>query len=239
MSDFGPLTRQPSLATRVSDELQEAIASGRFRAGERLPSERDMSERFGVSRTVIREAIRTLYAKGVLEVSEGRGTQIATVSASRVTEALEVYLRGAQSQDLLRPEHIAEVRETLETRLVELACSRATDDDIAAITAAHERMAAARDPETAATHDAEFHRLLARSTHNALMLTLIESINATMKAIRSTSLSVEGRLPVALDEHAAILDAVRARDAEAARRAMRHHLDGSERFYDAGAEASS
>jgi len=239
MSDFGPLTRQPSLATRVSDELQEAIAAGRFRAGERLPSEREMSERFGVSRTVIREAIRTLYAKGVLEVSEGRGTQIATVSARRVTEALEVYLRGAQSQDLLRPEHIAEVRETLETRLVELACARATDDDLAAITAAHERMAAARDPETAATHDAEFHRLLARSTHNALMLTLIESINATMKAIRSTSLSIEGRLPVALAEHAAILDAVRARDPEAARRAMSHHLDGSERFYDAGAEASS
>lgn len=239
MGDFGPLTRQPSLSTRVSDELLEAIASGRFRPGERLPSEREMSDRFGVSRTVIREAIRSLSAKGVLEMSEGRGTQIATVSSTRVTEALELYLRGAQSQELLRPEHIAEVRETLETRLVELACERATEEDLEAITAEHERMATSRDPQAAAAHDAEFHRLLARSTHNALFLTLIESINATMKAIRSTSLSLEGRLPVALKEHAAILDAVRARDPEAARLAMRRHLDGSQRFYGDGAGLES
>ena len=238
MSQFTPLMRPPSLAERVTEELLEAIAAGRFRPGERLPSERDMSEQFGVSRTVIREAVRTLHAKGVLEITNGRGAQIATVSSSRVTEALELYLRGAQSEELIRPLHIAEVRATLEIRLVELACERATDDDIAAIAREHEAMGRAADAETAARHDAEFHRLLARATHNALFLTLIESINATMRTIRVNSLLVEGRLSVAMEEHGAILAALQARDPDASRSAMQYHLDDSQKFYGAGAEAT-
>ncbi len=239
MAEFVPLMRQPSLAVRVTEELLEAIAAGRFRPGERLPSERDMSDQFGVSRTVIREAVRGLHAKGVLEITTGKGVQIATVSSSRVTEALELYLRGAQSQEIIKPVHIAEVRETLETRLVEIACERATADDLAAIEREHELMSAAVDPETAARHDAEFHRLLAVATHNALYLTLVESINATMRTIRANSFTVEGRLAVALEEHEAVLNAVRARDAAASREAMQRHLDDSQKFYGRGSGATS
>ncbi len=234
MGEFAALSRQPTLSTRVTEQLLDAIATGRFRPGDRLPSERDLSEQFGVSRTVIREALRLLDAKGVLELSSGRGMQIAKVSSTRVTEAFEVYLRGAQSQDLIQPLHIAEIRETLETKLVELACLRAEDADLEAIGAELDLMAASPDAETAARHDAEFHRLLAVATHNALFVTLIESINTTMRTIRTNSLLVEGRLELALAEHTAILEALRSRDPRATRAAMQHHLDDSLNYYDSG-----
>lgn len=239
MADFVTLKRQPPLSARVTEEMLEAIASGRFKPGERLPSEREMGDQFGVSRSVIREAVRSLHAKGVLDVSPGRGARISEVSSSRVTEALELYLRGAQSQEILLPAHIAEVRETLETRFVEIACERATDEDIEEITWAHERLSRATDPEMAAIHDAEFHRRLAVATHNALYLTLIESINATMRTIRINSFRVEGRLERAIEEHDAVLKAVQARRAVASRAAMQHHLLDSQMFYGINAEAAS
>lgn len=237
MGEFDTLPRQPSLASLVTEELLDAIASGRFKPGDRLPTERDLSAQFGVSRTVIREAVRTLEARGVLEIANGRGARVATVSSTRVTEAFEVYLRGAQSQDLIQPEHIAEIRETLETKLVELASSRATEDDLEACARELELMAGAPDAGTAARHDAEFHRLLAVATHNALYVTLIESINTTMRGIRATSLALPGRLETALDEHASVLAALRDRDAAAARAAMQYHLDDSCNYYSAPEEA--
>lgn len=239
VADFVTLKRQPPLAVRVAEEMLEAIGSGQFRPGEQLPSERELGLQFGVSRTVIREAVRSLHAKGVLDVSPGRGAHVSEVSSSRVTEALELYLRGAQSQEILLPAHIAEVRETLETRLVEIACERATDEDLAALAREHDLLAKATDPETAATHDAEFHRRLAVATHNALYLTLIESINAAMRTIRINSFKVEGRLAEALAEHEAVLNAVHARQAAASRAAMQYHLVDSQRFYGGNAGVGS
>jgi len=239
VAEFVTLKRQPLLSTRVTEEMLEAIVSGRFKPGDRLPSEREMGDEFGVSRSVIREAVRSLHAKGVVDVSPGRGARISEVSSSRVTEALELYLRGAQSQEILLPEHIAEVRETLETRLVEIACERASDEDIKGIMRTHERLSRATDPETAALHDAEFHRRLAVATHNALYLTLIESINATMRTIRVNSFKVEGRLATAIEEHDAVLKAVQARHAVASRAAMTRHLLDSKLFYGINPEATS
>lgn len=235
MSDFAAIRREPSLASRVTEELLEAIASGRLRPGDALSTERALSEQFGVSRTVIREAVRGLQAKGVLEITTGRGATVAAVSPTRVAETIELYVRGAQSQELITPADIAEIRSTLEMRLVELACERATDAELAAMAKEVDAMESAPTPEISAIHDEEFHRLLAVATHNALYVTLLSSINAAMKAIRVRSLYVEGRVAEAVAEHRAVLEAALSRDVAQARAAMREHLEDSRHFYNSPA----
>lgn len=231
MSDFAAISREPSLAERVTEELLEAIASGRLRPGDPLAAERAMGEQFGVSRTVIREAVRGLQAKGVLQVQAGRGVTVATVSSSHVAETIELYVRGAQSQELISPADIAEIRTTLELKLVELACLRATDEDLDAIEHELTLMRDSKTPERSAVHDAEFHRLIAVATHNALFVTLIGSINATMRTIRVRSLYVEGRTQHAAEQHRAVLDAIRSRDPQRAWNAMNDHLEDSRHYY--------
>ncbi|MGF3031688.1 FadR/GntR family transcriptional regulator, partial [Microbacterium alcoholitolerans] len=127
----------------MTESMLATIASGGFAPGDWLPSERELSDQFGVSRTVIREAVRGLEAKGVVEVRSGRGVRVAHVSSSRVSESLQLYLSGAQSQQLLGPPEISEVRATLELRLVELACEKATEADLDEIQASLTDMAAA------------------------------------------------------------------------------------------------
>lgn len=231
MIDFGAIRREPSLADRVTEELLEAIVSGKLRPGNALSTERAMGEQFGVSRTVIREAVRGLQAKGVLEVQAGRGATVATVSSSRVAEALEHYVRGAQSQELISPSDIAEIRSTLELKLVELACLRATNEDLDAIDHELTLMRESKTPELSAVHDAEFHRLIAAATHNALFVTLIGSINSTMRSIRVRSLQVEGRAEHAVEQHLAVLEAIRSRDPLKAWNAMNDHLEDSRHYY--------
>lgn len=231
MTEFAPLSRQPSLTSRVSEAVLDAIAQGQLKPGDRLPSERDLSEQFGVSRTVIRETVRSLEAKGVVEPVGARGLAVVAVPSSRVAEAFDLYLRGAQSQDILGPQDITEVRETIEVRLVRLAAERATDLELDAIASELDAMAAARSAAIAAVHDEGFHHLIAVATHNALFVTLLESINTALRQIRHSSLAQPGRLAEAVDEHGAVLDALRSRDPQAAEAAIRHHLDDSSRFY--------
>ena len=231
MSDFDRIPREPSLAERVTEEILEAIASGRLQPGDPLATERAMGEQFGVSRTVIREAVRGLQAKGLLDVQAGRGPTVGSVSSSRVAETIELYVRGAQSQALISPADIAEIRTMLELKLVELACLRATDEDLDAIAQELTLMRAAKTPEHSAIHDAEFHRLIAVATHNALFVTLIGSINATMRTIRVRSLYVEGRAEHAVEQHRSVLDAIRSRDPLKAWTAMNEHLEDSRHYY--------
>ncbi len=231
MTDFAPLNRAPSLASRVSDALLEAIASGQLRVGDRLPSERALSDQFGVSRTVIRETVRGLEAKGVLAPLGARGMVIAAVPSSRLVEAFDLYVRGAQSQELMGPEDLAEVRRTLELRLAALAAERATPDDLRAMTEALESMATAGPGLMAAQYDTEFHRAIARATHNPLYVTLNEALNGSLQTIRLTALSISERLTATIHEHRSILRAIQNGDAEGAANAMEEHLSVSRGFY--------
>lgn len=231
VAEFTQLRRGPSLASQVTQSMLASISSGRFGAGDWLPSERELSEQFGVSRTVIREAVRGLEAKGLIEVRSGRGARIAAVNSDQISESLALFVNGAQSQQLLGPSEISEVRETLELRLVELACERASDADVALIAESLDAMAASPRSEDAAHYDAEFHRRIALATHNALFVALLESLNMVMTPIRERSLAVDGRRQATLDEHSRVLDAIEKRDPAAARRSMVDHLEGSRSYY--------
>jgi len=202
--------------------MLETILSRRLQVGDRLPSERELGEQFNVSRTVIREAVRALVAKGVIEVRSGSGLRVAAVDAAAVSESMSLYLRGAT----LDFEKVHEVRALLEVHHAGAAAERATGDDIARLRAVHERMQReADDVESAARDDLEFHRLIALATQNELYLLLMDSIGSALIDIRRENLG-SGSTPTTLSQHEAVLDRIAARDPDGARIAMAAHLEG-------------
>src|SRR5712691_9711999 len=169
---FEQVTREPRLSDKVASMMLETILSKRLQVGDRLPSERELGEQFGVSRTVVREAVRALVAKGVIEVRSGSGLRVAAVDAAAVTESMSLFLRGGT----LDFEKVHEVRALLEVHIAGLAAERATNADITRLREVHERMEReVGDVESAARDDLEFHRAIASATQNDLYLLLLDS----------------------------------------------------------------
>jgi GntR family transcriptional repressor for pyruvate dehydrogenase complex len=224
---FAQVTREPRLSDKVADMMLETILSKRLHVGDRLPSERELGEQFGVSRTVVREAVRALVAKGIIEVRSGSGLRVAAVDASAVSESMSLFLRGGEFDF----EKVHEVRALLETHIAGLAAERATVEDVARLRAVHDRMMSeAADVDSAARDDLEFHRLIALATRNELYLVLMDSIGNALIDIRRENLG-SGSAPMTLEQHARILDRIAAHDPAGARAAMEAHLDGVARFW--------
>jgi GntR family transcriptional repressor for pyruvate dehydrogenase complex len=219
---FEQVAREPRLSDKVAEMMLNTILSKRLNVGDRLPSERELGEQFGVSRTVVREAVRELVAKGVIEVRSGSGLRVAAVNAAAVSESMSLFLRGGT----LDFEKVHEVRALIEVHIAGLAAERARDEDVAALEVVHERMQdESGDVEAAARDDLEFHRVIARATHNELYLVLLDSIGGSLIDIRRENLG-SGSAPATLEQHARLLDRISAHDAEGARKAMAAHLEG-------------
>jgi GntR family transcriptional repressor for pyruvate dehydrogenase complex len=219
---FVQVAREPRLSDKVADMMLETILSRKLHVGDKLPSERELGEQFGVSRTVVREAVRALVAKGVIEVRSGSGLRVAAVDAAAVRESMSLYLRGRA----LDFEKVHEVRALLEVHIAGVAAERATDQDLERMRAADERMRQqSKHVDAAALDDLEFHRAIARATQNDLYLLLLDSIGSALIDIRRENLG-SGSTPMTLGQHGAVLDRITARDPAGARAAMAAHLQG-------------
>jgi GntR family transcriptional repressor for pyruvate dehydrogenase complex len=214
--------------------MLESIISNQMAPGDVLPSERELSEQFGVSRTVIREAVRTLNARGLLDVRMGSGVRVATVDPKVVDDALQLFLWSSP----IGYDKVHEVREVLEVQAARLAATRATPADLEnmreSLRLMEETMA---DVERAARHDLEFHRHIARSTGNELILILHDSIGSALIDVRVKTLRKSPEIARAtVVAHTKILDAIAAHDPDAAAAAMQSHLSQVEGFQEASAE---
>jgi GntR family transcriptional repressor for pyruvate dehydrogenase complex len=209
----------------IAEKLLEAILSGDFEVGDALPSERELGVQFGVSRTVIREAIRSLSTKGVVEVQSGRGVQVLAIDAAPVTEAISLLLRGTPDVSFL---HIHEVRLMLETHVAGVAAERALPENIEELDGLLAFMGQFNSESGSASlvrkPDFEVHRAIARAAQNELYLVLLDSIAAVLFKIRTAILArFENPYPF-LDEHRAIVEGIKSHDATAASHAMEQHL---------------
>jgi GntR family transcriptional regulator, transcriptional repressor for pyruvate dehydrogenase complex len=201
--------------------MLDLILSNKLQVGDRLPSERELGEQFGVSRTVIREAVRGLATKGVIDVRTGSGLRVAAVESGAVSEMLGLYLRGRQ----INYDHVHDVRLLLEVHVAGLAATRATKDDIDQIAAVHAQMAREISDVDAATKlDLEFHRAIARATHNDLYLVLMDSIGDFLLDVRRSNLA-SGYGDKALAQHDDIVARITDHDREGAQEAMATHLE--------------
>jgi len=222
---FQPVQRTSTLAERVTTEIQEVIVNRRLQAGDRLPSERELAGQLGVSRTVVRDAIRSLIAKGLLEARPGSGTVVCGPSARSVVQSMALFLSCGSHR--VTAENLVEIRRVLEVAMAGLAAERRTSEDLAQMRDAVNRHLEAietGDLDQCAGADWSFHVALARATHNELFPLLLDSIADILIEVRRTALQVPGRPRLALGHHRAILKQVKAANVEGACQAMHSHL---------------
>jgi GntR family transcriptional repressor for pyruvate dehydrogenase complex len=228
---FSTVLREPRLSDKVADLIRDTIIQERMAAGERLPSERELGTQFGVSRTVIREAVRSLAAKGLVEATGGRGIRVAAPNSGAMAETLSLYLHGRP----LPYEKVHEVRSMIEIEVAGLAAKRKSAADLERLDLLIDALAEARDDhEAAAQADVEFHRALAEGTQNELYLIMLDSIRDLLLDNRRATMQIPGRTVKGARAHRRIYTAVAAGDADGARDAMRRHLEDSLRTWQRG-----
>lgn len=220
---FQPLERHSTLASRVTRQLENLILDNQLLPGARLPSERDLALEFGVSRTVVREAVRALVARNLLEVRPGSGTLVRRPSMESLARSMTLLLRVGQEQ--IDYDKVHEVRRLLEVEIAGLAAERRSDDDLARIQGLLDTAPATWDTaDHFARHDLTFHNALAQAAHNELFLFMLNSLSDIMLEVRRMAFKVPGLPEKALELHSAIVAAIRDGDAPRAQEAMHEDL---------------
>jgi GntR family transcriptional repressor for pyruvate dehydrogenase complex len=218
---------------RVAGQLRELIEAGSLRDGEQLPSERELAERLGVSRSTVREAVQFLGALGLVEIRHGLGTFVRA-EGDRAQLPSE-WLRWTQRHKV-HVHELLEVRRGLEALAAELAAESGAGEGLSGLEEALAAMEAALDgPDVPALVEADmaFHSGLAAASGNAALRHLTDSLGRELLRERGAIWNEPGRPERSLREHRAIYDAVRAGDPLAARAAVVEHLRSVERDVDA------
>lgn len=214
--------RAGRLYEQIVEQIEASILSGELNPGDKLPSERELAEQFGVSRTAVREAVKALTQKGLVVVHVGRGTFVTDGTSEVVRHSLGLMLKIGQEEG---SHYMVEIRELLEPEIAALAAARVTDENLAALREALVVMdGALGDTAAFIEADLDFHLGLAEGTQNPLVLLLVDALIDLLRDLRVRTSRAEGALARAQEHHKRILKAVEAGDPEAAREAMRRHL---------------
>ncbi len=224
----------PNLFSRVSvgriseiivEQIRFLMRQGQLKPGDRLPPERDLCERFGVSRVTVREALRTLESSGLVEIRVGaRGGAFVTVPCSdRVGEGLADLL----TLSVISAADLTEVRMILEAGIVPLVCERATEEDLADLERICERSEEAlKAGDYSMDLSLQFHIRVAQATHNPAVVMLIESFRGPLlMSLQQAREAAPEMGNLGAREHAQFIEAVRRRDPDAASTIMREHLE--------------
>jgi len=210
-------------------EHLEDLIFDRFQPGDTLPSEGELARTLGVSRLTLREATRSLQARGLLEISQGRRPTVAAPNGSLVGDFFQTSVRR-DPRALL---DLLEVRRALEVHIAALAAKRAGKGNIADMEMSINAMRAGGDhPEAFHAADVRFHENLAGASGNRLLVFLIEALADPLSESRLQSFAGHqargGTVEDVIQQHEAILDAIRSRNSKAAAQAMREHLQQTE-----------
>lgn len=225
-----PPTRTERLSDQVATQLQSLVLNNAIKPGEKLPSERELCELLGVSRTVVREAVRSLVVKGLLEVRQGGGTIVRAPDPALVSEMMSLMLRTSSGDVAFT--HVQEARRLLEVELAALAAERRSDVDLAQMQAQLAIMLEyAADAERWAEADVAFHAAIANATHNPLFPVLLGSIADLLLEVRRTGIRLRDTPTKAYQHHLTIFERIRAGDRLGARKAMQEHLHESEQTF--------
>lgn len=225
-----PLAAKPMYRTvktsrlyeQIVQQVEDSILKGQLKPGDQLPAERDLAQRFGVSRTAVREAVKTLREKGLVEAYSGRGTFVTNGTSQATRQSLDLMIRVNQQEGSA---NLAELRLVLEPDIAGLAASRIEEQLLTTMREAVAEMDRnLRDPDRYVEADLDFHLALAEAVGNPLILSLLDSIVGLLREQRSRIFNVEGGPQRGQYHHKRILAAIEQRDSEAAREAMRSHL---------------
>ncbi len=219
--------RKSRVSQEIIEQVRDLVTSGRLRAGDRLPAERDLAQNLQVSRSTVREAIRALESLGLLEVRSGQGTFLAVHPKGPGSVPLTGSLLKAWDDQ----HKLFEVRRVMEPDLAALAARRATPGHIEQMRAAlGEQEGQIQRGRTGIQADTSFHFLLAESTGNEILLQIMQGLLETLQKSREASLQKGSRRSQSLRQHQAILAAIESRDPKLAEQRMLEHVRTMEEF---------
>ncbi len=216
--------KKSRLSSEVIDQISQSILRGDYKPGHKLPPERDLASQLGVSRTVVREALRSLEIMGLVESQIGGGT---FVKEHTIENALTPIANYFSSDDSVVDE-IIETRKILEPEMVKLAAQRATQEDIEHIEASIAQMEQeVKMGLSGINGDTAFHFAVANATHNSAMLKILSLIADLLHYTMKVSLRAEPEREVTIQGHKKVLEAIKAKDPVLASEYMREHLEMS------------
>lgn len=203
-------------------QIHELIREGKFKAGDQLPSERELAETFKVSRTSLREALRALETEGLVVSRTGAGTFVADLPIESLVAPLATLLIEEKSALA----DIFEMRKLIEPHIASLAAERATPRDIEAMRKILEQQSEeVLRGGTGVEADTEFHYSIGQATQNQALQKLVSGLMDLLSHSREESLQTPGRSQASLDSHHKILSAIEAHDKEMARKAVLSHIE--------------
>ncbi len=208
------------LYEQIVEQIEQLILSDELKVDDKLPPERVLAEQFGVSRTAVREAVKTLREKGLVEVYPGRGTFVTNSTSETMRNSLGLMMRMGQTE-----EDLIEVREILEPEIAALAAQRIDDillDELKQIATA--LRAVKDDADAFVEADLRFHQILAQATGNKILFNLVYSlVDLEREQFKRRFLVIDNALQTQ-SEHEDIVSALSERDSEGARTSMGLHL---------------
>ncbi len=217
------------MSEAIVDQIRSLIRNEELKPGDRLPSERDLGERMGVSRVTVREALRVLEAGGLVQIRVGArgGAFVTTPSSSTIGSGLAELI----SLSPLTAAEVTEARQIVELGIIALVVDRATDDDIAELRAMmKDHQAALRNGEYGMAMSAAFHVRVAACTHNAAIEMLVHSFHGPLlMSLREAQVAAPLMGHKGTKEHRAFVEAIAERDATKATEIMRTHLSRTAR----------
>ncbi len=223
---FKKLTRE-NLSDRVVEQIREKIESGELKPGDKLPSEQELADRFGIGRMTLREGLRRLQYINVLSAVPGGYEVKGPGLYNLINEFSEIYNEGISEQKF---RELKEMRLTLEVKIVQLACVRRSEEDLIGIKESIDNMKKAvddMDEEAIIEASIQFHNRIARASGNELFIIVLDSIHDVTRKGRLETLAINGRYHLAVEEHYKIYKAIEEKDAETAEALMQHHIETS------------
>ena len=217
-------SQQDKVYIEIIRELNQIIQEDDLKIGDKLPSERELSERLNVGRSSVREALRSLELLDLIETRRGEGTFIKKIGGHRLVEVLaSFFLRGKKARS-----DLAETRKIVEIEGLRLACKRIDDDHLQKLEGLIVQSKQSwKKGDFPVEEDYLFHKTIVEACHNSLLLHIWISLVEYSKVALRESLSREGRPEQSIKEHEDIYNALKQRDEEKAIFAMRNHLENS------------
>lgn len=220
------------LSDEVFERLKSLIEDGELKAGDDMPSERELMERFGVGRPAIREAMQALAGKGLVEISHGERAKVLQVTAESILSQVDLPAKLMLSGSSDSLEHLKSARIFFERGMVREAAAKATTDDIARLHAVLDRQTAhIGESELFIDADMAFHQEIARISRNPIFAAVSGAMLGWLKSYHSEMLIWTGRENFTLAEHGEIIAAIEMGDSDLAEKAMIKHLERSRALY--------
>jgi len=232
--EFSSIKNSQNLSQIIKGQIEDAIRKKELGPGEKLPTEKEFCESFGVSRNVLREALRSLDSKGLIKIKKGSGMFVTEFTSKNAISSLNLFLELHYDNDQLY--HILKIRKMFEPYIAEAACEGRTDEDLEKIEATLQDLIDCNpdDLEKEVEIDSKFHLLITQSTGNLVLPLILEPIFSLKPKIQKVIYGkkpITGRKEKTIYHHRAIFEAIRKREKGLAREFMREHILETERNY--------